>query len=493
MTEEAHNPDHARRWWLLAVLCVAQLSLVLDVTIVNIALPSAQHDLGFSNDSRQWIVTAYVLAFGSLLLLGGRIGDLFGRKRVFIIGLLGFAGASVLGGLAPSFDVLVTARALQGGFSALQAPSALALTATVFTHPEERAKAFGVFGAVGGAGGAVGLLMGGALTELLNWRWCMFISLVFVLPAAAGAIAWLHHVGADVHPHLDIPGTVAGTLGLFALVYGFSHAQSKGWSDGLTIGALAASVVLLALFVLIETRVAHPLLPLRILADRARATAFIALTIVGAAYFGALLMLTYYLQQTLHYSPIKAGLAFMPMMVAYLLAANIGTRLLPRIGARTLLPVGMLLAGGSFAWLTTLGTSVTYVTDLGLPFLVMGAGVGLVFPPALTMATFAVLPHDTGVASALVSAFNQIGASVGTAMLSTISATAAASYLSDHVHTPASIAASAVHGYTTGFWVSVAILLAGAVICVLVLPSRAVLAARAGQDTDAQQAVPVIG
>jgi MFS family permease len=349
-----------------------------------------------------------------------------------------------------------------------------------------------VFGAVGGAGGAVGLLMGGALTELLNWRWCMFISLAFVLPAAAGAIGWLHHFDADVHPHLDIPGTVAGTLGLFALVYGFSHAASKGWSDGLTIGALAASVVLLALFVLIETRVAHPLLPLRILADQARATAFIALAIVGAACFGALLMLTYYLQQTLHYSPIKAGLAFLPLMVTYLPAANLGTRLLPRIGARTLLPAGMLLAGGSFAWLTVLGTSATYVTNLGLPFLVMGAGVGLVFPPALTMATFAVLPHDTGVASALVSAFNQIGASVGTALLSTVSATAAASYLSDHVHTPASAAASAVHGYTTGFWVSVAILLAGAVICVAVLPSRAVRAARAGQDTSAQQAGPVI-
>src|SRR3954453_10085335 len=265
---QAHpNPHHAKRWLILGVIAIAQLMVVLDATVVNIALPSAQEALDFSNDGRQWIVTAYALAFGSPLPLGGRIGALFGRKRVFVVGLLGFAGASVLGGLADSFGVLVGARALQGVFGALLAPGALSLLTTTFTEPEERAKAFGVFGAVAVGGAAIGLLLGGILTEYLSWRWCLYVNLVIAIPAALAAQALLHNEVPAIKPKLDLPGTVTASTGLFAVVYGFSNAQTHSWSAPLTIGMLVAGVLLLAGFVAIQQRSANPLLPLRVVLD----------------------------------------------------------------------------------------------------------------------------------------------------------------------------------------------------------------------------------
>ncbi|HKH18643.1 MAG TPA: MFS transporter, partial [Solirubrobacteraceae bacterium] len=261
------DPHHDRRWLILGVIGIAQLLVVLDVTIVNIALPSAQADLGFSDDDRQWIITAYALAFGSLLLLGGRMADLFGRKWTLLAGLLGFAGASALGGAAPSFGLLVGARALQGAFAALLAPAALSLLATTFTDPAERAKAFGVYGAIAGAGGAFGLLLGGFVCEVLDWRWCLYVSILFAVPAAVVGLRLLHHVpgraGAD-SPRLDIPGTIIASIGLFALVFGTARAESDGWGDPVTLAFLGASVVLLAAFVALQRRVANPLLPLRV-------------------------------------------------------------------------------------------------------------------------------------------------------------------------------------------------------------------------------------
>src|SRR3954454_15332480 len=336
------NPHHDRRWAILARLGVAQVVVVVDATIVSIALPSAQQDLGFSNDDRQWIVTAYALAFGSLLLLGGRIADLFGRKWTFVVGLLGFAIASALGGAAQSFGVLVAARALQGAFGALLAPSALSLLTTTFTKPDERGKAFGIFGAIAGGGAAIGLLLGGILTETLSWRWCLYVNLLFAIPAALAAIRRLVNEARHDRPPLDLPGTASASLGLFALVYGVSNSEMESWGDPVTITMLAAAGVLLAAFVAIETHVAHPLLPMRVVRDRTRGGAFLGLGLAASGMYAAFLFLTYYMQRTKGFTPIESGLAFLPMTAAIVTTATaVNVRLLRRFGPRPLLAAGM--------------------------------------------------------------------------------------------------------------------------------------------------------
>ncbi len=470
-----HSSDSRRRWFVLALIGLAQLMVVLDATIVNIALPSAQTDLGFSNDSRQWIVTAYALSFGSLLLLGGRIGDLIGRKRVFVIGLAGFAVASALGGLAESFGVLVVARALQGGFAALLAPAALSLLTTTFTIPAERNKAFGVFGIIAGSGAAVGLILGGALTEYLNWRWCMYVNLILAVPAA---IAALRLLGAETapaeRPRIDIPGAITASAGLFALVYGFSNAETQGWGAPLTIVALAASVVLLAAFVAIERRVEHPLLPLRVVADRARGGSYLAVAIVGAGMFGVFLFLTYYMQQTLGFAPLKTGLAFLPMMAVLMPTAAIGqTVLVPRFGVRRLVTLGMVFGATAMLIFTGVTVDSSYATYVLPGLMVMGLGLGLVMAPAMSTATLGVDRRDAGVASAMVNTGQQIGGSIGTALLSTLAASAAASYGAAHRPAADLAAQAAVHGYTTAFTWSAGIFVVGALVSWLLLPSGA--------------------
>ena len=318
-SQDAH---HARRWLILSVIAIAQLLVVLDATIVNIALPSAQQDLGFSDDDRQWVITAYALAFGSLLLLGGRIADLFGRKWTFIGGLLGFAGASALGGAAQSFDLLVAARALQGASAALLAPAALSLLTTTFTDPAERGKAFGVYAGIAGAGGAIGLLLGGALTEALDWRWCLYVSLVFAIPAAIAAMRLLHHIPVTSRPRLDLAGALTASAGLFALVFGLARGEADGWGAPLTIVSLAGSALLLTGFVALERRVAHPLLPLRVVTDRNRGASFLAISIASAGLFGLFLFLTFYLQNTKGLSALETGLAFLPL--SFSIAPTVG-------------------------------------------------------------------------------------------------------------------------------------------------------------------------
>src|SRR4051795_75930 len=316
-----HNPHHARRWLILGVIAMAQLMVVLDATVVNIALPSAQHDVGFSDDARQWVISAYALAFGSLLLLGGRLGDLFGRKWTFAGGLIGFAAASAIGGTVGSFGGLVAARGAQGAFGALLAPSALALLSTTFTNPGERGKAFGVFSAIVASGSAVGLLLGGALTEWLSWRWCFFVNLFLAVPAALLALRLLVNQPQRDRPRIDLPGSLTATLGLVALVYGFAHPATHSWGDALTIAMLAGGALLLAAFVAIEARAAHPLLPLRIVSDRTRGGAYLGLGLSAIAMFAAFLFLTYYLQRVKGFSPIETGFAFMPMTAAVMVAA----------------------------------------------------------------------------------------------------------------------------------------------------------------------------
>jgi EmrB/QacA subfamily drug resistance transporter len=457
-----------RRWLILALIGIAQLMVVLDATIVNIALPSAQQALGFSDESRQWVVTAYALSFGSLLLVGGRLGDLFGRKRVFITGLAGFAAASALGGFAPGFGVLVGARALQGAFAALLAPATLSLLTTTFTIPEERNRAFSVFGVIGASGAAVGLILGGALTEYLDWRSTMFVNLMLAIPAAFAASRLLPRdaVAAD-RPRIDLPGTLTASAGLFALVYGFANAETDGWGAPLTLAALAAATALLGAFIAIERRIEQPLLPLRVVADRARGGGFLALAIVGAGMFGVFLFLTYYMQTTLGFSPLVSGLAFLPMLAMVMPAGTIGqTRLLPRFGPRPLVAAGMLLSGAALLLLTGVSVGSSYGTEVLPGLLVMGVGLGLIFAPAMDTATRGVAGADAGVASALVNTGQQIGGSIGTALLSTLAASAAGAYAGGP-------AAAAVHGYTTAFTWAAGLFVAGALAAWLLLPSGA--------------------
>jgi EmrB/QacA subfamily drug resistance transporter len=469
-TTPTASSSHVRPWLILAVVALAQLMVVLDATIVNIALPSAQDALGFSDASRQWIITAYALSFGSLLLLGGRICDFFGRKWTFIAGLSGFAVASAVGGLAQSFEVLVAARAAQGAFGALLAPAALSLLSTTFTDPGERGKAFGIYGAIAGGGGAVGLLLGGVLTEYLSWRWCLYVNLGFAIPAAIGGLIVLQRHAATSQAKLDVPGTLTAVSGLVALVYGLTKAETDGWGAGVTLGLLVAAAVLLTSFVLIERRSAHPLLPLRVVLDRNRGGAFAAVGLVGAGMFGVFLFLTYYLQQTLRFTPIETGLAFLPMVGALMLTATTtSAAVLPRVGPKPLVTAGMLLAAVGMLLLTQVGVDSTYAAHVLPGLLVMGVGLGLAMATAMGTATLGVRPEDASVASATVNTMQQIGGSVGTALLSTLAASATSSFASSHATATDAMARAAVHGYTTAFWWSAAIFAAGAIICGLLM------------------------
>ena len=374
--------------------------------------------------------------------------------------------ASAAGGAAQSFDMLVAARALQGAFGALLAPAALSLLTTTFTDPAERGKAFGVYGAIAGSGASIGLLLGGVLTEQLSWRWCMYVNLGFAAVAVAGALALLHNQAPAIRPKLDIPGALTASAGLFGLVYGFNHAETAGWGDPLTIGMLAAAVVLLSAFVLIQRRVSQPLLPLRVVTDRNRGASYLAVWISGIAIFGVFLFLTYYLQQNLGYTPIQTGLAFLPMTGVIMISAIISTtKLVPRFGPRPLVTGGMLLGATGMVLLTGLQLQSTYAADVLPALLVMGVGFGLIMAPSMSNATLGVRPADAGVASALVSASQQIGGSIGTALLSTIAASATTAFVQGKQPNPALAAQAAVHGYTTAFWVAAAVFAIGAVVC----------------------------
>jgi EmrB/QacA subfamily drug resistance transporter len=463
------TPHHDRRWLILVVIGIAQLMVVLDVTIVTIALPSAQADLGFDPDSRQWVMTSYALAFGSLLLLGGRISDLIGRKWTFIAGLVGFAGASGLGGAAPSFELLVAARALQGAFAALLAPAALSIVTTTFTDPAERGKAFGIYGAIASAGAAVGLLLGGFVTELLTWRWTMYLNLGFAIPAAIAGGRLLVNMRPAERPRLDVPGVLVATSGLFALVYGFSNAEMDSWSAPLTISLLGFGVVAVAVFVAIERRVAAPLLPLRVVGDRNRGAAFLAVSVTGVAAFATFLFLTYYLQQGLGFSPIEAGLAFLPMVVViFATGPAAASKLLPYVGPRPLVPSGMALAALGLVYLTGIHVDSSYAGAVLPGIMVLGVGFGLTMAPSFATATQGVAPGDAGVASAMVNTSQQVGGSLGVALLSTLFADAVSGYTAG-AGTPVVLARdeAAVHGYTTAFWWAAGILAAGAIATAL--------------------------
>jgi len=471
---QAGEPD-PRRWLILAVVGLAQLMIVLDITVMNIALPSAQRALHFSNADRQWVITAYALAFGSLLLFGGRLGDLIGRKRTFLIGLIGFAVASAVGGASVNFTMLIVARACQGAFGALLAPAALGVLTTTFSDPRERGRAFGVYGAIAGGGGLIGLLLGGVLTEYLSWRSCLYVNLIFAAIAAVGASTLLSRQRASGAGGLDVPGVLLVSGSMFCLVYGLANAATHNWHTPSTWGFLAAGAVLLVAFAAWQFRATDPLLPPRVVLDRNRGGAYLTILIVGAALFGLFLFLTYYLQTILGFSPVKTGVAFLPAIVMLIVFGQISNIvLMPRIGPKPLVAIGLLTAAAGMAWLTGIGVDTSYVSAVLGPLLIIGVGLGTAVPSAINTGTFGVQLHDAGVASATINVGQQLGGSIGTALLNTIATSAAAAYVASHL-TPATSsspaargalqAAAAVHGYTTTFWCTAGIFAAGAVIC----------------------------
>ena len=451
---------------VIAVLGAAEMMVTLDNSIVNIALPSAQTDLAFDDALRAWIITAYALAFGSLLLLGGRLTDIIGRKRAFLIGLAGFAAASLLGGLAQNFGVLVTARVIQGASAALLAPAALSLLTTIFADGPVRARAFGVFATMATSGFALGMVVGGALTEYLSWRWCLFVNVPIAVAAFVSGAVLLPRRGPFPRPRVDVVGTVLAAAGLFGLVFGFANAETSGWVSAKVLILLAAGVVLLVAFVLTQQRVRSPLLPLRIVLDRYRGGSFLATFVVIIGQFAVVLFLTYLLQQQLHLSAMATGLAFLPLVAANMLASNtVPSALLSRIGAKPIIAAGLLLGAGALFWLSALTADATYLADVLGPLVLMGLAMGATVGTAINIATLGLGSSDGGVASALMNAVQQLGGSLGTALLASIAGAVTAAAAND----PADVAA--VHGYAVAFGVGGGIFVAGLLACGLLIPT----------------------
>ncbi|MFD2467937.1 MFS transporter [Amycolatopsis silviterrae] len=464
-------PPPATRWWGLVVIALAQLVVVLDTTIVTIALPTTQQDLGMSDASRQWVVTAYTLAFGGLLLLGGRIADLVGRKKTLLVGVAGFAAASALGGAAMNPGMLIGSRALQGLFAALLAPSTMSLLVTMFTDHRERAKAFGIFSAVLISGGAAGLILGGVFTQYLDWRWCLYVNVPIAVAAGVGAALVLPNVPGQSGARIDIAGAITGGGGMAALVFGFGQAAASGWTSGLVLGTLAAAVVLLALFIVLQSKVRHPLLPLKVVSARNRVGAFLSVALNFIGTFGMFLFVTYQLQTVMHYSPIQAGCAFLPLMVmSAVTATQIVARLLPKVPPRALISPGLLIAAGGMFLLTFLTPDSSYLAHILPAEILVGLGSGAVMSPSLNTATREVAPSDTGVISAFVSTSQQIGASIGTALLNTIAAGTTASYLAAHA-TAGQIEGN-VYGYRTACGWAAGILVVAAVLAAVLINTR---------------------
>ncbi|MGW2661096.1 MFS transporter [Nocardia tengchongensis] len=441
------TPATTRQWAVLVVVSLTQLMIALDATVMNVALPSAQADLGFSDSGRAWVITAYTLAFGGLLLIGGRLSDLLGRRRALTIGLAGFALASGAAGLARNLAELVAARAAQGVFGALLAPTVLGLVSVTFADPRLRAKAFAVFGAIAGGGGAIGLVLGGLLTQTLSWRWCCYVNIALVAAVLAGSRLVVPGDRGIRRERLDIVGAVLATGGVTAIVFGASQAATSGWASLSTLAPGAGGVIGLALFGLWEARVADPLLPLGLFAYRNRVGAVLTVACAVAGMLALFLFLTYYLQSVLGYGPLRAGLAFLPLSLAVAAAAQlISGRLTHRVAPRTLIVPGLCSAGVAMALLTRLTPDSHYASGVLPALLLLGAGMGCVFAPAISVATAEAPPRQAGVVAAVVNAGQQIGGSLGVAVLNTVATSAAAGFLAGRPDRSA--VAAVVHGYT---------------------------------------------
>lgn len=466
------------RWWSMLAIGMSQLMVVLDATIMNVALPSAQIELAFSDTLRPWVITAYALAFGGLLLLGGRIADLMGRKQIFLIGLVGFAAASALGGAAPTFAILLAARVLQGVFAALLAPAALSLLTTTFTDPAERGKAFGIFGALAGAGGAVGLLLGGVLTETLSWRWTLYVNIAFAAVAFIVGILAIAPTVRERGVRLDVPGAIFATLGFFALVFGFTNAEEHGFADISTWGFLAVGLVLLVVFVSIQRKGKSPLLPLSIVLDRDRGASMIAIFVAGAVIFGVNLYLVYYLQMVLGFTPLQTGLAVLPLCLGIMAAALLSTSvLLPKLGAKVLVPSGMIVSAIGAVLLMMAKADSSYVLHAAVPMFIVALGLGAIIASAMSVGTLGVDRHHAGAASAAVNASQQLGGSIGLAVMNTLVAGATITALDNGEGQLEAL----VSGYGSSYLACAVLLVIGAVVTVLMYRRRDDMAVSTGK------------
>ena len=480
------------RWRALFVIAISALMVVLDASIVNLALPSAKAALGISDADQQWVITAYTLAFGGLLLLGGRIADYVGRKKIFIVGLIGFAFASALGGLALNPGMLFGARALQGAFAALLAPAALSLITVTFHEPKERAKAFGVYGAVSGGGAAVGLLLGGVLTEYLSWRWCLFVNIPIAVVAAILAVRYVHESKASGAARYDVAGAITATLGLVSLVYAFTKAAPHGpqdsahWTDTETLLLFAAAAVLIVAFFFIESRAVSPLLPLRVLRDRNRGTSYATNLVVGVGMFAMFLFLGLYLQVVKGMSPVVAGFAFLPFSIGIILGAGLASQLLPRLGPKPLIVPGLAGASLGMLWLSQVTPDSSYWQHIFPPMVLMSVSMAHVFIPLSTTALHGVGKEDAGVASAVLNTTQQVGGSVGTALLNTVAVAATTAWFVANPGETGDAAqlAALTEGYTHAFrWGAAFLALAGLITLVFL---------RIGKDAVKEDDEPVV-
>ncbi|MER6083004.1 MFS transporter [Streptomyces sp. NPDC001833] len=492
MQSTATHPN-PRRWAALLFISIAQLMVILDSAIMNIALPSAQDALHFSDGGRQWVITAYGLAFGGLLILGGRLGDIMGRKRAFTIGLIGFALASALGGASVNLAMLLAARAAQGVFGALLAPAAMALISLAFTDHKERAKAFGIFGAIATAGGALGLLLGGVLTQFLDWRWALLINIPIAVIGIIGAMTVVHDIHTQhTRARLDVPGAILATLGLVAVVFGFSQAESSGWGSGITITMFVVGVVLLGVFLVVEGKIKSPLLPLHVLTERNRAGAYLSVGLAVVSMFGMFLFLSYYMQLVKGYTPLQTGLAFLPLAAAQATGSMaIGARLTAKVRPGLLMAAGYLVSAVGVLLMALLRTDSSYGL-LAVAEIITGVGIGTAFMPSMSLGTHGVEAKDAGVASAMVNTSQQVGGSVGTALLNTIAASSTASYLLSHAHGAAGTKTALVHGFSTAYWWGVGFLVISAVISLFAVNAPKPGHASASNEPEAAEAVVTI-
>ncbi len=459
----------------LLVISAAQLMIVLDATIVNVALPTIHTDLHFSEASLEWLITAYALTFGGLLLFGGRTGDLFGKRRMFMIGITTFAVASLLGGLAQNEIWLILTRGLQGVGAAISAPTALSLIATNFPEGQPRNRAMGVYAAMSGGGGAVGLLLGGVLTDLVSWRWIFFVNVpiaALVLVLAPRAL----NESSTTHGRLDVPGAVTVTGGMLSLVYGLSNAASHSWASAGTLVPLALAAFLLGLFVIVESRSPAPIMPFTIFKSRNRSAAYGLMFCLGTAVFSMFFFLTQFLQNVLGWSPIRTGLGFLPMTAGIIVAAGLTSRLVGKVGIRTPLLIGPAAAVVGLAWITRLTPTTTYPFILA-PLVLIALGMGMSFVPLTLTAVAGVKSTDAGLASALLNTAQQVGGALGLAVLATVAIQATKSKVESlaaaaHGHlSPSATALATTHGYTTAFEVATGLALLGFLISLVAIRS----------------------
>lgn len=475
----AETPD-PRRWFALVVIAIAQLMVVLDSSIVNIALPHAAAPkilggLAIAQKNYQWAVTAYTLTFGGFLLLGGRIGDYMGRKKAFQIGLLGFAGASLLGGFSVNQQMLFGARALQGVFGALLAPAALSLISVTFTDSKERARAFGVYGALSGVGAAIGLIAGGLLTQYLSWRWCLFVNTPMAIIAFVLAISEVRESKVEGHPHYDVPGALSATAGMVSIVYGFTQASTDGWGSTSAWPYIALGVTLLAVFFFTESRKKEPLLPPRLIMDRIRAGSYLTQALAALGIFGMFLFVTFYFQNVHGYSAVRSGLMFLPFSGGVIISAGITSQLLPKVGPRPLATIGCLLGASGLFYMSFFRVDSSYLAHVVPAMVLASLGLGLVFVTLASTALFNIDPRDTGAASAVLATSQQLGGSLGTSLQSTIFVSTSVAFAAGVVHHPMTSAAvmmserslrnrAWVHGYDMAFRFGSLTLLVAAVV-----------------------------